>query len=513
MSSTKHPDWLDQVPKFETEDQLAQTQRTDVTNDPVVVGAALSAIADGLDAEAAQSAGQEEQAGAGGKVVVHGARFAMERWGEVPGAQSDGELAAKLAAARSALYGIAKTFDNDELRARAFEAYEATQSTAPASAAAGDEVVIGGRVYVRAGGFKQLADGRNLPVFIAEGHPDEREMGTLNGDLTAKTQFDRQLAGIDTLFDKLRAAVSSANTSDASRLISFIRAAVFSPVDGLVRVRFSPGLSAAPMLEAGVVIKQWIRDHEAELNHTEFARIDASLERLMMHLGMAAASEQAKVAANAPVYRFLKQGERIEATDEYLDDDQMTWVAVGEGLFKGSPYAALMKPVRRAVDVTSGRVPEEFLSICEDEMNRGTLTSLPLKLRFGAARGMSLDEVHDWMGNTRAAFVTAVNAAAAQKASKSTPAPRYLVMRGVENSSSRQHPLPAEVAGRKIHQVWRLLDEGSFLRTGKPSHHGNAFLDDISHDWAMTRDGKHIRYFAHSSEKGDLVDIILEFEE
>jgi hypothetical protein len=42
----------------------------------------------------------------------------------------------------------------------------------------GDEsVVIGGKVYVRAGGFKEVAPGRNLPVYIAEGQPDERERG------------------------------------------------------------------------------------------------------------------------------------------------------------------------------------------------------------------------------------------------------------------------------------------------------------------------------------------------
>ncbi|HEP6426943.1 TPA: hypothetical protein VDB83_001214 [Burkholderia cenocepacia] len=40
-----------------------------------------------------------------------------------------------------------------------------------------NEVVIGGKVYVRAGGFKQLPDGRNLRVFIAEGNPDWRERG------------------------------------------------------------------------------------------------------------------------------------------------------------------------------------------------------------------------------------------------------------------------------------------------------------------------------------------------
>jgi hypothetical protein len=43
-------------------------------------------------------------------------------------------------------------------------------------AAIGDEVVIGGKVYIRAGGFKEVSGGRNLPVFIAEGPPDELEI-------------------------------------------------------------------------------------------------------------------------------------------------------------------------------------------------------------------------------------------------------------------------------------------------------------------------------------------------
>jgi hypothetical protein len=58
----------------------------------------------------------------------------------------------------------------------------------------------------------------------------------------------------------------------------------------MVEALLSASKPAAPMgqMQAAEIIKQWIRDHESELNYTEFARIDASLERLMMHLALAA---------------------------------------------------------------------------------------------------------------------------------------------------------------------------------------------------------------------------------
>lgn len=54
--------------------------------------------------------------------------------------------------------------------------------------------------------------------------------------------------------------------------------------------------AAKAQMQAAEIIKQWIRDHESELNFTEFSRIDASLERLMMHLALAASPAVQSVA-------------------------------------------------------------------------------------------------------------------------------------------------------------------------------------------------------------------------
>lgn len=315
MSNTEKPAWLDQVQQFQSDDRaLKATQGEDVTQDPEAVGAALAAIADGMDKPA-------------------------------------------------------------------------------------DAVVIGGQVYVRAGGFKQLPDGRNLPVFIAEGHPDAREQG-------------------------------EARSTDPAE----------------------PGAQA--LFAAGAFVKRWIREHQTELNSTEFARIDAALERLMMQLGMAAASE-------------------------------------------------------------ARTVPDEFLAICREELVRGTLTSLPLKVAFAKQRGMTFEQVDAWMRETRRAFRAAVEAAGGPVPEVTQLANKYLVLRSVVNNSAKLVELPAAARERKVHRVWLLYDEAKFVAMGKPAHHVNAFLDDRGHDWALVqREGKtYLRYYAHSSAKGDVVDVLVEFEE
>lgn len=315
MSHTEKPAWLDQVQQFQSDDQaLEATRGEDVTHDPEAVGAALSAIADGVDRQT-------------------------------------------------------------------------------------DVVVIGDQVYVRAGGVKQLPDGRNLPVFVAEGHPDAREQGEARSADSAESSAHAQFA-------------------------------------------------------AGALIKQWIREYRAELNSTEFARIDAALERLMMQLGMAAAS-------------------------------------------------------------AARTVPDEFLAICREELVRGTLTSLPLKVAFAKQRGMPFEQVDVWMQATRAAFRTAVEAAGGPVPTVTELANKYLVLRAVENNSAKLVQLPAAARERKIHRVWLLYDEAKFVKMGRPAHHVNAFLDDFGHDWAVVQRGDktYLRYFAHSSAKGDVVDVLVEFED
>lgn len=151
-----------------------------------------------------------------------------------------------------------------------------------------------------------------------------------------------------------------------------------------------------------------------------------------------------------------------------------------------------------------------FLAICQDELVRTSLTSLPLKAAFAKERGMSLGDVEPWMRKTRQAFSAAF--AATGLAAQPAVAPSFVILRGVENNTAKPFPLPAESVGRKVRRVWLLLDEGHLIRTGNPVHHVNAFMDDHLHDWELTADGKSLRYYAHSSAKGAVVDVVLEFE-
>lgn len=56
-------------------------------------------------------------------------------------------------------------------------------------------------------------------------------------------------------------------------------------------------------------------------------------------------------AEAAPAYRLLQPGvDTIQATDEVLADDVVTWKAVGRGIFAGMTYIGAMLPVRRALN-------------------------------------------------------------------------------------------------------------------------------------------------------------------
>lgn len=87
----------------------------------------------------------------------------------------------------------------------------------------------------------------------------------------------------------------------------------------------------------------------------------------------------------------------------------------------------------------------------------------------------------------------------------------HIIMRGVVNSSRIRHPLPDAYASRKVRSVWLLLNEADFVATQNAVHFQNAFMDDLMHDWNQEKDG--LRYHAHSSAAGDVVDIIVFFEE
>lgn len=87
----------------------------------------------------------------------------------------------------------------------------------------------------------------------------------------------------------------------------------------------------------------------------------------------------------------------------------------------------------------------------------------------------------------------------------------FIVVRGVENNSLKAVPLPESHKSRKIDAVFLLLNEADFTsRGGEAVHHANAFMDDRLHDWQQRGDALH--YYAHSSAKGDVVDIVVYFE-
>lgn len=57
----------------------------------------------------------------------------------------------------------------------------------------------------------------------------------------------------------------------------------------------------------------------------------------------------------------------------------------------------------------------DFLKICQEEMARSSITSLPMKLGEMAARGLgSIEETEEWMRTTRRNFVVAVTDATAR---------------------------------------------------------------------------------------------------
>jgi hypothetical protein len=88
----------------------------------------------------------------------------------------------------------------------------------------------------------------------------------------------------------------------------------------------------------------------------------------------------------------------------------------------------------------------------------------------------------------------------------------HIILRSIENDSRIRHALPESHKGRKIRAVWLLLDEPDFTaRDGEALHHVNAFLDDIMHDWNQRGDA--LLYHAHSSARGDVVDLVVFFEE
>lgn len=98
------------------------------------------------------------------------------------------------------------------------------------------------------------------------------------------------------------------------------------------------------------------------------------------------------------------------------------------------------------------------------------------------------------------------------------------IIRGFENGGSASlESLGLE--GKKITAVWTILHEDRLYnkfdpQTGKPvqpdlqsthlQHGWNAFFEDIGHDWRVL--GNTFKFNGHSGGKGDLHDLVIEFE-
>ena len=93
---------------------------------------------------------------------------------------------------------------------------------------------------------------------------------------------------------------------------------------------------------------------------THLANLEALLHRALPYLSDspdlvqqgadALAGEVRAILAAEQPYRLLTAGDVIEATDEYLHDNAMTWEVVGPGVFAGMKYIpGGLLPVRRLV--------------------------------------------------------------------------------------------------------------------------------------------------------------------
>ncbi len=59
---------------------------------------------------------------------------------------------------------------------------------------------------------------------------------------------------------------------------------------------------------------------------------------------------QPAMPADAPAYRLLGAGEIIQANDEFIANDGVTWSAAGTGIWVGMPYTHVLKTARRRIE-------------------------------------------------------------------------------------------------------------------------------------------------------------------
>jgi hypothetical protein len=88
---------------------------------------------------------------------------------------------------------------------------------------------------------------------------------------------------------------------------------------------------------------------------------------------------------------------------------------------------------------------------------------------------------------------------------------KYVILRGVLNDSRMRLKLEAPLTAENITHVGLLLDE-DWLKAHGLVHHRSVFLDDRMHDWDVYKADQTFSYYAHSSERGEAVDIVVFYE-
>jgi hypothetical protein len=86
---------------------------------------------------------------------------------------------------------------------------------------------------------------------------------------------------------------------------------------------------------------------------------------------------------------------------------------------------------------------------------------------------------------------------------------KHIIVRQVTNDSRTPVQLDPSIDLKKIARVHTLLDEKLYREIGT-LHWRSTFLEDKMHDWDVRKGAFY--FYGHSSEKGDVVDLLLEIE-
>lgn len=85
----------------------------------------------------------------------------------------------------------------------------------------------------------------------------------------------------------------------------------------------------------------------------------------------------------------------------------------------------------------------------------------------------------------------------------------WAILHGVVNGEIVKLPNGLEDLQNRNTRIYTILNKETILKDGKPNPimWENAFLDDPNHDWTISNGT--LRFYAHSSEKGQKVSILI----